>query len=77
MAEKLKKYEFSKGRKHRYPWDQWSDGSIWLLKRGVDYDNAVSMVGSCRAQATRLGRLVRINQRDGGDSIYIQFHDGE
>jgi hypothetical protein len=25
---------------HRYPWDEWTDGSTWQIRRGEDYDVA-------------------------------------
>ena len=39
MAEKITaEIKWNKGgRPPRYPWDEWLDGGIWLLKPGEDF----------------------------------------
>jgi hypothetical protein len=40
MARKLRKFEFTghgAGRR-RYPWNDWTDGSIWEITRPEDFD---------------------------------------
>lgn len=48
MAKRLKKWpkKYSShaqknNRKHRYPWDEWMDGSIWEANRGEDFFTSV------------------------------------
>lgn len=36
MAHKLTDYTLPQGGS-KYNWDEWLDGSPWLLERGVDY----------------------------------------
>lgn len=36
MASRLAAQEQS-SFKGKYDWDQWTDGDIWLIERGVDY----------------------------------------
>jgi hypothetical protein len=31
----------SRTRKSRYPWDEWTNGSIWQAKVGEDFDTSV------------------------------------
>lgn len=38
MSEILSDFEFRKvGRPSMYPWEHWSDGRIWKVKRGDDF----------------------------------------
>src|SRR4051794_39232434 len=51
MARRLDRFDFRStvpsGRPARYPWSAWTDGSIWHVTRGADYD-----VATRRLQAT-------------------------
>lgn len=39
-----------------YPWDQWTDGRIWEIERGVDFSvSAEKMAGNIRTYASRRG----------------------
>jgi hypothetical protein len=38
MARRVDSFEDEQTR--RYPWDQWTDGSIWEIRRSEDYDVA-------------------------------------
>lgn len=43
MATILEEFDFTTQREdidrtHKYPWDTWLDGSIWMIKRGEDFD---------------------------------------
>lgn len=37
MAERLNDELPTPGRRRRYPWDEWLDGSTWLLEHGEDF----------------------------------------
>lgn len=43
MAEKLNETRLEQGgtRRRLYPWKQWADGSVWLLKHGTDFSVSV------------------------------------
>lgn len=76
MAEKLESYKFrNQGQIPRYPWDQWCDGGIWRIRRGVDFFGAVeNFRSSIHNQAVKRGRKARTN-REGDDTIVFQFFD--
>lgn len=60
------------GRRNRYPWDEWLDGQIWVLRKGEDFHS------SCEAFRVTVGnetskRKVRYRTtRVGADEIAIQ-----
>lgn len=55
MADKLDTYSFP-GRRNKYNWDQWLNGSIWRLHRGTDFVQPVaSMRGQAYNAATKRG----------------------
>src|SRR5205807_7216274 len=39
MARRVESFEEGRAIR-RYPWDEWTDGSIWEIERGEDYDVA-------------------------------------
>lgn len=64
------------GARPKYPWDRWTDGSVWTIKRGVDFHCPVpSMQSNLRNKAIRShGRLTVITRKtDAPDSIAFQF----
>jgi hypothetical protein len=38
MAKRLD--SFPDGASRRYPWTEWTDGGVWEIRRGEDYDAA-------------------------------------
>ena len=42
MAQKLKNFEFSRG-KHNYDWDKWCDGEKWKLEIGKDFKGSLQL----------------------------------
>jgi hypothetical protein len=64
MATKLEEFDFEatkRGAKSKYPWDDWSDGSIWQIESFEDYDcETASMVASIRAQASKRGLRAQV-----------------
>jgi hypothetical protein len=81
MAKVLKTFDFVGSRSNRYDWAAWSDGSIWQLTKGEDFDCKPQTVGTqARGYAKKNGLSVRISQKD--DSVVLQFikkpqQDGE
>ena len=55
----------------RYPWDEWLDGSYWLLKSGVDYTvtNKTFQNAVYRVQGV-YGRIALRTVRDVGYIIH-------
>lgn len=81
MATKLETFPPStRGRKSQYPWDQWGDGSIWQLQRGVDFTaTAQSMRQNVSKAASQVGKsartsIVRGQDENGADdTLIVQF----
>jgi len=52
-------------RSYRYPWDQWFDGQVWELVRGVDFKVLSKSFHSMAAHAAqRRHRLLTIHWLD-------------
>ena len=70
MAEVLEDFEFIHHRTV-YPWDEWLNGQIWQLKKGVDFETEiVSMYNLIRTTAKRRKLLIRIQTTS--DSIILK-----
>jgi len=63
MAEVLDSYQFrdpSPPSSARYPWDEWTNGRVWELRRGVDFDIELrDMAREFRRAAARRGKQAR------------------
>ncbi len=60
----------------RYPWDEWTDGSAWEIRRGEDYDASTeNMRVNLHMRADTLGMKVRTKKvRDQqGEGLVFQF----
>jgi hypothetical protein len=64
----------------RYPWPEWTDGSTWEIRQGVDYDVATeNMRVNLHVKADSLGTKVRtkkISDTD-GEGLVFQFLPSE
>lgn len=70
MARRLAELpETRRGRKPKYPWDEWEDGSVWEILHGVDYQvSTASMQTALYVRARHRGLRVqtrRLADRDG------------
>lgn len=79
MARRLEAFpgEESSGLR-RYPWDEWTDGSTWEIRRGEDYDPVTeNMRVNLHMRADALGIKVRTKKvRDeDGEGLVFQFFD--
>ena len=64
MATKLKEWpSVQKKKKHpasKYPWEKWSDGSIWRCVRGQDYTSSSASFRQLISQTAKdLGKKAR------------------
>lgn len=75
MARRLKAFpEVRGGRRAKYPWDEWTDGSIWELKRGQDFEvPRYAMQTMLHTKARQLGLKVRTRsyESEKGDEILV------
>jgi len=57
-------------RKSIYPWDEWTDGSIWQVTEGEDFTSSPkTFVQGCYAHAKRHGLKVEV--RSVGESVVV------
>lgn len=78
MATILKQFDFKthSTRTSKYPWDTWTDGSIWEVTQGEDYKSQSQTFRSIlHTQATKIGKKVRANVSD--DRVVFQFYTPE
>jgi hypothetical protein len=56
----------------KYPWNKWTDGRVWEVKEGVDFDCPVNIFRSVvYSHAYRKGLVARITAR--GGQVRLQF----
>lgn len=90
MAEELKSFEF---RKHiprnnwkNYPWEKWTNGSIWRVNKIDDIEGRHSLDDFCRIvkhyarfndlDKNGLIRRVRVEIERDTDTVVFQFYSG-
>ena len=72
MAKTIRSFDFATRKTTKYPWDKWTDGRIWQIQRGVDFERpAVSFVANIHQLARTRKLSVRVSQS--GDTITFQF----
>lgn len=82
MARRLDAFpgEQRKGGPRRYPWSEWTDGSVWEIRQGADYDVATeNMRVNLHMKADALAVKVRTRKvsDDDGEGLIFQFLDPE
>lgn len=79
MARRLNKFPADGAPStRRYPWHEWTDGSVWEIRRGEDYDVATeNMRVNLHMKADGLAMKVRTKKiRDEqGEGLVFQFHN--
>jgi hypothetical protein len=79
MAKRLEKFPGDTPRgPRRYPWNEWTDGSVWEIRRGEDYDAATeNMRVNLHMKADSLAKKVRTKKvrDDQGEGLVFQFFD--
>ncbi len=71
MAKKLKRFppELGGGMR-KYPWHLWTDGGVWEVRQGEDFDiPAYSFQAAVHGRAKTLGVKVRTATRDTEDGV--------
>jgi hypothetical protein len=79
VARRLDRFPEERDREaRRYPWDEWTDGSAWEIRRGGDYDvDTENMRVNLHLKAEARGMKVRTKKvRDeNGEGLVFQFYD--
>jgi hypothetical protein len=74
MATRLKKWEFSRSTQNNYPWDDWTDGGVWKLKKGEDFDCSFSSIrGAAYREGKKRGMGVRSEILVKEKAVVLQF----
>ena len=74
MARLLKSHKFKMRRARRkYPWHKWTNGRIWCIYQGEDYDTERCVSASLYNRAKMEGKNVQVNRHDG--HIIFQFRE--
>lgn len=75
MARQLSAFTLDTPRKYKstmYPWDKWTNGKIWQLKRGEDFLTRPDHFRvTCLAIARRRG--LQCELRVNGDTLEVRF----
>jgi hypothetical protein len=64
----------------RYPWAEWTDGSVWEIRRGEDYDAPTENMRvnlHMKADALTIKVRTRKVRDDDGEGLVFQFLDPE
>jgi hypothetical protein len=81
MAKRLDAFpEDQMPDRRRYPWAQWTDGSVWEIRRGEDYDAATENMRvnlHMRADALTIKVRTRKVRDENGEGLVFQFLDPE
>src|SRR3954453_6112438 len=62
----------------RYPWSEWTDGSVWEIRRGEDYDASTENMRvnlHMRAEADLKKVRTRKVRDEHGEGLVFQFFD--
>ena len=73
MAEILENYDFPVWgpQECRYPYDEWFDGQIWKITKGIDFNCTIeSMRVSLWTTAKKRGIKIRTSKK--GDALIFQ-----
>ncbi|HTE60413.1 MAG TPA: hypothetical protein VK631_08670 [Solirubrobacteraceae bacterium] len=76
MAERID--NLSPLRPRIYPWDKWTDGSAWRIRRGEDFEvAALSMAAMVRLRAKAEGLKATCRVVEDGEAVEFQFSEPE
>lgn len=66
MAEQIEAFS-AHAEYRKYPWEQFTNQSIWRVKQGVDFTcDCNSFISALRQKATRMGMKLRTSRPEEG-----------
>jgi hypothetical protein len=81
MARRLEKFPGQPDAKRgKYPWEEWTDGSVWEIRQGEDYEVATeNMRVNLHLKADSQARKVRTHKiaDDRGEGLVFQFLESD
>lgn len=81
MARKLDTFPDDRpSARQKYPWEEWTDGSVWEIRQGIDYDVAtenmrVNLHMKADAQSQKV-KTKKVRDEE-GEGLIFQFLDSE
>lgn len=75
MGERIGDFDFkyTRGRKNKYPWHEWTDGSVWRITQGVDFTCSLqTMSQSLYHRAVRFPFTVQVH-KESETSLIFRF----
>ncbi len=77
MATRLKQFRFTGRLAEKFPWKKWTDGSIWKIQEGVDYETTCErMRCNLYNMAKTMGLSIQTSVVDKKKTIVFQFSQG-
>jgi hypothetical protein len=78
MAKRLDNFDFGsggrRGRPSKYPWNEWTDGNVWEIRRPEDFTlTNTNMQATLHDKASALGMKVRSESTPDGHGLVFQF----
>ena len=79
MSRRLESFDFglaAAGRPRRYPWHEWTDGSVWEIVQGEDYNLLTeNMQVNLHMRAAKEGKRVQTRRirENGSERLVFQF----
>lgn len=71
MVEAMPNNGSTVGRRGKYPWKDWLNGSVWELHKGADFDCSILTIRSAACYAAmRRGKRVSVQITD--DAVFLQ-----
>lgn len=74
MAKKLKTFEFTRTRTSTYPWDEWTDGSIYQAFPGDDFTCKVESFRSTLSGVAAARTMKVRSKLESDGSVVFQFY---
>lgn len=70
MAQKLEQFSADPStptpkNSGTFPWTEWTDGSIYLVKQGEDYQSQRGMLAALTKRGIKDGKVVRLVRHEG------------
>jgi hypothetical protein len=74
MGKRLRSFDFGEQTRARYPWADWTDGSVWKITQGTDFTVALeSMQTQLYLRGKAEDRSCRTRFQHDPEGIIFQF----
>ena len=74
MAEVLGDgFKFRRGMRPIYPWDEWTDGQTWRIRKGVDFKVAMKAMRHAIYYTACARKLIAHTHQEGEGTLVFRF----